>query len=159
MPASEIDDIFAAKGKFNPTPSTSKLQDPASKKEKKQKKRKRAAQVQADQQPPSRTAPETVIDPSLRLSVPTKQRAKPEADDQPEKKRRKSQTEDEERFKDSKGTGPSMFSPVDVPICLYHAVPPGRKTEEGFSIYKEDELGIRDHAGGTQLPRFFVSEH
>ncbi|THH02916.1 hypothetical protein EW026_g63 [Hermanssonia centrifuga] len=136
MPASEIDDIFAAKGKFNPTPSTSKLQDPASKKEKKQKKRKRAAQVQADQQPPSRTAPETVIDPSLRLSVPTKQRAKPEADDQPEKKRRKSQTEDEERFKDSKGTGPR------------------RKTEEGFSIYKEDELGIRDHAGETPLCPF-----
>ncbi|PSR85868.1 hypothetical protein PHLCEN_2v5344 [Hermanssonia centrifuga] len=124
MPASEIDDIFAAKGKVNPTPSTSKLPDPASNKEKKQKKRKRAAQVQADQQPPIRTAPETVIDPSLRLSVPTKQRAKPEADDQPEKKRRKSQKEDEERFKDSRGTGPSMFSPVDVPICLYHAVPP-----------------------------------
>ncbi|KAJ7071220.1 hypothetical protein C8F01DRAFT_1109573 [Mycena amicta] len=38
-----------------------------------------------------------------------------------------------QQFKDSRGTGPR------------------RKTEEGWSIYKEDELGINDEGGGTAL--------
>jgi len=44
--------------------------------------------------------------------------------------------EEEARFKDSRGTGPR------------------KKTEEGWSVYKEDELGINADAGDTSLCPF-----
>ncbi|KAF7310738.1 hypothetical protein HMN09_00616800 [Mycena chlorophos] len=44
--------------------------------------------------------------------------------------------DDIQKFKDSRGTGPR------------------RKTEEGFAIYKEDELGINDEGGDTPLCPF-----
>ncbi|KAI0048348.1 DUF1764-domain-containing protein [Auriscalpium vulgare] len=134
MPASEIDDIFASK------PTTPSLQRT---KKKKDKKRKR---LTADPDPvstaptasASAVVPETVVDPSVAAS---------RAPSQPEKRKRSKaevpspakkvkHSEDEARFKDSRGTGPR------------------RKTEEGFSIFKEDELDIRPEAGGTPLCPF-----
>lgn len=35
---------------------------------------------------------------------------------------------------------------------------PGRKTEEGFSVFKEAELGINPEAGGTCSPTFIALE-
>ncbi|KAH9047544.1 hypothetical protein EDB84DRAFT_1460893 [Lactarius hengduanensis] len=52
------------------------------------------------------------------------------------KKRKLVEKLDQDKFNDSRGTGPR------------------RKTEEGFSIFKEDELGINVEAGGTPLCPF-----
>ncbi|KAJ7706390.1 hypothetical protein B0H17DRAFT_1037010 [Mycena rosella] len=122
---SEIDDIFAKR----PVASTSALVPPKKKKTK-------------DKQPPQpsatpssskkRPAPETIVDPSTR--VPPQKRIK--TDKPPPPASSTSTKEDTERFKDSRGSGPR------------------RKTEEGWSIYKEDELGIGDAGGDTPLCPF-----
>ena len=57
--------------------------------------------------------------------------------------------EEEARFKDSRGNGPRTCEPSST--FLYtecHST--GRKTEEGFAIYKEDELGISNTGGGKR---------
>ncbi|KAF7320253.1 hypothetical protein MKEN_00809900 [Mycena kentingensis (nom. inval.)] len=71
-------------------------------------------------------------------SLPSHKKRKLDTKKQPEAKKPKQrpQKEDLDRFKDSRGTGPR------------------RKTEEGFSIYKEDELGINDEGGDTPLCPF-----
>ena len=58
--------------------------------------------------------------------------------------------EEEERFKDSRGSGPrtSQFFFEKYPCTSHTLAATGRKTEEGFSIFKEDELGINDEGGG-----------
>ncbi|TCD66379.1 hypothetical protein EIP91_001428 [Steccherinum ochraceum] len=68
---------------------------------------------------------ETVVDPSLRATASSQS-------EKPVKRR----TKDEKQFKDSRGNGPR------------------RKTEEGFLVYKEDELGITDQGGDTHLCPF-----
>ncbi|PCH33542.1 DUF1764-domain-containing protein, partial [Wolfiporia cocos MD-104 SS10] len=118
---------------------------PAEKKKKsKSAKRKRAPdRADAVEQPAKkRPVPETVLDPSARVAAPAPRRSKADkaaaraAPDAPVRKKHKADNEDEERFKDSRGTGPR------------------RKTEEGFAIYKEDELGITDQGGDTPLCPF-----
>ncbi|KAI0651742.1 hypothetical protein C8Q79DRAFT_922410 [Trametes meyenii] len=148
MPASEIDAIFATKGKSSaaaPAAATSSASSQAPERKKKNKdksaKRKRdeVAAVPEDAQataPLKRKVPKTVFDPSL--GAPDSKEGKKRRLDQlpaaaPKAKRPKKAREEEERFKDSRGTGPR------------------RKTEEGFSIYKEDELGITDQGGGQSL--------
>ncbi|KAJ3488476.1 hypothetical protein NLI96_g2815 [Meripilus lineatus] len=82
-----------------------------------------------------RRVPETVMDPSLSVSSSSKSHktSKVEKLSRPPKKRSKEgKDDDEERFKDSRGTGPR------------------RRTEEGYAIYKEDELGINPQDGGGQ---------
>ncbi|KAJ3529356.1 hypothetical protein NM688_g7865 [Phlebia brevispora] len=144
MPASEIDDIFAAKGKAklsSPVPSTSKAPEVTSSKKTKKnsKKRKREtdpAQAPADEAmnetPVKHKVPETVIDPSVKpsLSSSSKKPLKKPRPSETKKKQKTGDKEEEERFKDSRGTGPR------------------RKTEEGWNVYKEDELGITDNGGG-----------
>jgi len=76
-----------------------------------------------------RPAPETIIDPSTRPPQKKTKVDKPAVV-------AGSNKEDAERFKDSRGSGPR------------------RKTEEGWSIYKEDELGIGDEGGDTPLCPF-----
>ncbi|KAF8307461.1 DUF1764-domain-containing protein [Clavulina sp. PMI_390] len=98
-----------------------------------------------------RPAPETVIDPSLRIEVAAATHNKKRRVDGSQAQgvaggnvgvanegRRyvHKDDSDDERFRDSRGTGPR------------------RKTEEGFSIYKEDELGITDAGGDTPLCPF-----
>ncbi|KAI0361750.1 hypothetical protein OH77DRAFT_459015 [Trametes cingulata] len=142
MPPSEIDEIFASKGKSSAAAPSSSSQAPEKKKKKKDKsaKRKRddadADAEPADAKPVKRKVPETVFDPSAALpsAKPTKARKadRPSAA-APKTKKPKKDREEEERFKDSRGTGPR------------------RTTEEGFAIYKEDELGITDQGGGQYL--------
>ncbi|KAJ7597178.1 hypothetical protein C8J56DRAFT_919417 [Mycena floridula] len=132
----DIDDIFAAKGKgkiesVEPIASSSAIP----KKKKKKKKQKQntepvPSQPAVDQPTTSsrkRAVPETFIDPSARISN-TKR---------PKVASAKSALEpDDKKFQDSRGSGPR------------------RKTEEGWSIYKEDELGIGDTGGDTPLCPF-----
>ncbi|KAF5375065.1 hypothetical protein D9758_000136 [Tetrapyrgos nigripes] len=118
--SSIIDDIFN---------SASSSKATISKKEvvKKDRKRKRTS-------PP---AVETVLD----TSAPSSKRPKVSKKSDPPKVSKKSDPprgskkdkEEDERFKDSRGTGPR------------------RKTEEGWSIYKVDELGIDEEAGGNPV--------
>ncbi|KAJ7102130.1 hypothetical protein B0H15DRAFT_813301 [Mycena belliarum] len=116
---SEIDDIFAKR----PVASTSALARP----KKKQRTKDKPTAVQAPSATTGtfkkRPAPETFVDASATRAPPQK-RAKVD------KPVASSSKEDTERFKDSRGSGPR------------------RKTEEGWSIYKEAELGIVDAGGG-----------
>lgn len=82
--------------------------------------------------------PETILDPS-----------KKQAPQKRPRRREKTHTKaDNDRFKDSRGSAPRAsllsFSSI-VPIS------PGRKTTDGYNIYKEDELGISTTGGGDHL--------
>lgn len=145
----EIDDIFsgksAAKGKTK-EPEAKPVQEPKKKKKKSKKAatvEKPAAELEEDKPelepedvPASitgtkRKIPETVVDPSLEVEGKAKK-------SKTSKKEKKSAgvDSDDERFRDSRGTGPR------------------RRTEEGYAIYKEDELGINDEGGDTPLCPF-----
>lgn len=68
------------------------------------------------------------------------------------------ETEEDEMFADSRGTGPResrlSLSNCSARVISALCVPAGRKTEEGFLIYKEAELQIDPEAGGTPLCPF-----
>ncbi|KAF9068080.1 hypothetical protein BDP27DRAFT_849017 [Rhodocollybia butyracea] len=138
MAKSEIDDIFASKGKALPIASSSTVSKPT----KKDKKRKRKAETAAVENPSSssKKVPETIIDPSA--SIPSAKRQKVAKSSEKATKgiaeTKKSAKEDEYKFTDSRGSGPR------------------RKTEEGWSIYKADELGLKDddEGGDTSLCPF-----
>ncbi|KAI0793399.1 hypothetical protein C8Q75DRAFT_750060 [Abortiporus biennis] len=152
MPASEIDDIFAAKGtqkappaSSSSAPSSSKNKDKKGKKKDGKKKadkgkevtkRKREADDENEDKPAKKRVPETVIDPSTTLALSARKKSTDTAATISTKKTSRDHRDDEARFKDSRGTGPR------------------RKTEEGFSIYKEDELGITGQGGDTPLCPF-----
>ncbi|KAJ6574909.1 hypothetical protein B0H19DRAFT_618596 [Mycena capillaripes] len=121
---SEIDDIFAKR----PVASTSAIVPPKKKQKTKEKTTEKSASVASSKKRP---APETIIDPSSIRAPPPK---KPKVDKPPIAVA--ADKEDTERFKDSRGSGPR------------------RKTEEGWSIYKEDELGISNDGGDTPLCPF-----
>ncbi|EIN13492.1 hypothetical protein PUNSTDRAFT_129172 [Punctularia strigosozonata HHB-11173 SS5] len=168
MAKSEIDDIFAsassskakAKGKGKtslaenaklPAASTSApVTSSTSKKHKKKRKRAQADDAASTPAPapaevqdaPKRAAPETVVDPSTRpltKKPKTDNSGKPSSSSsalkKPSRKAKPSQ-DDDELFKDSRGTSSR------------------RKTEEGFTIFKEADLGIDPEAGGTPLSCF-----
>ncbi|KAJ7783565.1 hypothetical protein DFH07DRAFT_1054787 [Mycena maculata] len=128
---SEIDDIFAKR----PVASTSAIV-PLKKKQRTKDKHvpeKSASAPAASSK--KRPAPETILDPSTRPPPQKKSKVdKPAIVAGSEK-------DDTERFKDSRGSGPR------------------RKTEEGWSIYKEDELGIGDDGGGVLHMPFFSLPH
>ncbi|KAI6005226.1 hypothetical protein F5J12DRAFT_835589 [Pisolithus orientalis] len=113
MPASsEIDEIFAAKP-----------QGTASKTKKK-----------AKQSSSKRSNPETVVDSSSSRHHPKKRQ---KIDGQSKKSSSTQRPQhDDDRFKDSRGTGSRQ------------------KTEEGYNIYKEDELGIGNEGGDAPLCPF-----
>ncbi|TBU35129.1 hypothetical protein BD311DRAFT_745623 [Dichomitus squalens] len=157
MPASEIDDIFASKGKLpaaappKASSSSALLSDKKKKKKIKDKgevgdkpvrrKREDSNEDPAPSVPSKRKVPETVFDPSVTLPSTKSNKSKAPRVEKteggvPKAKKAKKDREEEDRFKDSRGTGPR------------------RKTEEGFSIYKEDELGITDQGGDTALCPF-----
>ncbi|EIM92552.1 uncharacterized protein STEHIDRAFT_46745 [Stereum hirsutum FP-91666 SS1] len=143
MPASEIDDIFSSKGKAKvPQPVASSSTAPP-KKKKKDKKRKREVDPPSDDPKPSkpkRAIPETIVDPSAQLAVSAPPAKRPKKAKSTEAVKAAGK-ESEARFKDSRGTGPR------------------RTTEEGFSIYKEDELGIKDEGGGVFSPFLLLSRY
>ena len=166
MARSEIDDIFAAKkstGKViaQPVASTSTPTDvTGSKKKKKDKKRKRQAeeaQVPApdEEKPRKKRVVETVHDTSVTvpsISSSNKSAKSAKVTSTPKPKAAKKEKEILDRFKDSRGTGPRKWRFPYCIYCSYKAL--GRKTEEGFSIFKETELGIDPEAGGTQCLAF-----
>ncbi|KAG7450362.1 DUF1764-domain-containing protein [Guyanagaster necrorhizus] len=123
MPISEIDDIFAAKRSLATSSSTSHTV-------KKSKKRRRDHPTNDHHEPPSKKrVPQTVIDPSATNRINQTKRS--DRSNIKSFKSGKGSKADEERFKDSRGSGPR------------------RKTEEGWSVYKEDELGMINEGGDT----------
>ncbi|KAF8518710.1 hypothetical protein BU17DRAFT_48353 [Hysterangium stoloniferum] len=168
MSTTEIDVIFASKGKSTPAVASSSsskgkakasldvpeiLPAPKKKSKKGKKKKKIHGTIASDQDEESKKddrsttgqkrksfEPETIVDPSLPVVMKKRKKtAVPEIVEVavPKKsKAKQGKPEDEARFRDSRGTGPR------------------RKTEDGFSIYKEDELGIGDEGGDTPLCPF-----
>lgn len=143
MPTSEIDDIFAAKGKAKAIELTPL---PSVKKEKKKKRKDRPTtsdetkEISRSSEPKTlkkRPLPETVVDSSFK-SCSSSKRPKLDApvSSQREKVYHETRKDDEDRFKDSRGSGPR------------------RKTDDGLNIYKEDELGISNVGGDTPLCPF-----
>ncbi|TFK41011.1 hypothetical protein BDQ12DRAFT_678743 [Crucibulum laeve] len=150
---SEIDDIFASKGKAKllPTPKST----PLDAKPKKTKKRKTKSMIptsddaapghNAGNSVPSvpvsnkRPAPETVLDPSS--SLLTIKRHKLDIDVTSEAKAKGSKprkAKEDDTFQDSRGSGSR------------------KKTKEGWKVYKEDELGIGDEGGGKPYCIFYA---
>lgn len=120
MPASEIDDIFSSKGKAKVSQPVASSSTAPPKKKKKDKKRKREVDPPSDEPKPSkpkRTIPETIIDPSVQLaaSAPPAKRPKKAKSTEAVKAAGK---ESEARFKDSRGTGPSIPAPLLPSICV-----------------------------------------
>jgi hypothetical protein len=140
--SSEIDDIFTRKAK------TAILQtNQHSRSDPKQKRRKKK-RSETQNPEPKRPPPEIVLDPSSQPSHASKtirhDRSVP-----PKKKRKIVETKvDQDKFTDSRGTGPRT-SPLSLSSASLSSQPlAGGKTDEGFSVYKEDELGINAEAGG-----------
>lgn len=170
---SEIDDIFAAKGAKGkgkavdqPVPSTSTTVAP--KKKKKGKKKpvdsaehtRLASADDQDGEPSSkkRPVPETFIDPSVHIPNPKRVKVTDDAAKVKVKVKKGAEKEkdDQQRFTDSRGSGPRklVVSPSTWELCLFSIT--GKKTEEGWSVYKEDELGIRDEGGGKLIMILFT---
>ncbi|KAF5312495.1 hypothetical protein D9619_003149 [Psilocybe cf. subviscida] len=144
---SEIDDIFSgkakakSKGPASSIPATVGAAASSSSKKEKKKKRKRADADEAkDASAPAapstkRPVPETIVDTSHSLSGPSKrQKGEPKAAKLAKGDAKK--LDEDAAFKDSRGTSDR------------------RKTEEGWLVYKEDELGIGDEGGDTPLCPF-----
>lgn len=96
---------------------------------------------------------ETVVDPStIPVVIPEPPVTTKTKKDKGTKRDRK-EDEDDEIFRDSRGTGPSESALHDS-YRFSDLQFEGRKTEEGFLIYKEVELKIDPEAGGTPLCPF-----
>lgn len=140
---SEIDDIFASKGSTKVKAASAPNCSPAAPKKEKKDKRKKSKPIVAtadlqDNPVPTkkRPLPETIVDPST-LPTATKRRNTDAGAAAPVKRpKTKTYFKEEKQFRDSRGTGPR------------------RKTEEGWNIYKEDELRLNAEAGDTPLCPF-----
>ncbi|KIM25524.1 hypothetical protein M408DRAFT_331089 [Serendipita vermifera MAFF 305830] len=146
MPASEIDDIFAGKSTAKKVQTNdSKVEVPTKKKKKSKKpietesapevpskKKNKTKDAPKEETAPiskkrKRTPPQEVVDSSL----PVKRRKSEQTSTASSKKK-----SDIQKFKDSRGSS-------------------GRKrTEEGFVIYTEEELGLNKEGGDTPLCPF-----
>jgi len=132
--SSEIDDIFTRKAETRTIQTTNQ---PSNSNPKQKSRKKKRSETQTAER--KRSAPEIVLDPSTTRQSHAST-SKTTSHDRPvpsRKKRKLIETKfDQEIFRDSRGTGPR------------------RKTDEGFAIFKEDELGINPEAGGTPLCPF-----
>lgn len=144
-PSSEIDDIFARKTETT-TLQINQHSSSNLKQKRRKKKRSHSPIRPAELKHP---APEIVLDPSTKQSdASTSEAISHDPPVQPRKKRKIVETTKpaRDKFSDSRGTGPRKHVPCHA---LRRAQPlSGRKTDEGFAIYKEDELGIKAEAGG-----------
>lgn len=154
----EIDDIFAgkskAKGKAKEVEPSAPEPAPLPKKKKKKKSKKIVMEEElVKEEPPApvagtkRKLPETVVDPSLAVEAQAK-KSKSGKKEGKKAEGQRQENSDDERFRDSRGTGPSEC--LFIPGCVSRTdlFDKGRRTEEGFAIYKEDELGISNEGGG-----------
>ncbi|KAF8349935.1 hypothetical protein F5887DRAFT_406793 [Amanita rubescens] len=139
---SEIDKIFAAKGKVklaDPKPTVSSTSSKHIKKKRKHETNLPQVDVPGGDPPSNskkRPEPETIIDPSsdIHHKRPKLDRA---SNPPPKPKSKRSiEKDDEATFKDSRGSTAR------------------RTTEEGWLVYKEEELGIREDGGDTPLCPF-----
>ncbi|KIY45436.1 DUF1764-domain-containing protein [Fistulina hepatica ATCC 64428] len=136
---SEIDDIFSGKG--FPTPVAPALSVDAKEKKRfsKSKKHKRTEHAVETSSKKAKSTVQTIVDTSDIVKKPKAHNSAKTPSHKPStlKKNSKPPTgDDQATFRDSRGTGPR------------------RKTEEGWSIYKEDELGIGNEGGDTPLCPF-----
>jgi hypothetical protein len=146
MARSEIDDIFAtkSKGKGKASVASVSVSPVSSVSEKKQKSKKRKIEEYSsapvdEAAPPSskKRAPETVLNPSALASVShstssSSRKVKETGSILSSYKAKTSRPAKgkDDGFADSRGTGPR------------------KRTEEGWSVFKEDELGISAESGG-----------
>ena len=159
---SEIDDIFSSKNK-------SKEIDPATQAKKKKKaknhKRKREPESLHDSESPTkpRPIPETVIDPSASsASFPSTKRPRTEKSTDGVKLNASTKdTFDENNFADSRGLSQRLYLSLLTSSCSRFSITgrgpitkttslSGKKTEEGWNIYKEEELKLGT-GGGEQV--------
>ncbi len=119
---SEIDDIFASKGKakaISPVPEPSLS---VSKKKKKGKKKRSKIVVTEDPPkenapaPKKRPLPETIVDPSVLPNNSKRHRTDIGANPSPKRPKTNKDTKDEDQFKDSRGNGPRMPSFLPYPF-------------------------------------------
>ena len=151
MPPSEIDDIFAAKGKVKSLPSSksSLKPDSVTKKSPKKKRKREAAQEDAidakeHDRPVKRKVPETIVDPSASLPASGKTKKSAQVEErEPVAKRpkKKEDKEAEERFKDSRGTGPSTVNILPSLNISFTMVLQGEKRRKVFRYTKRTSLG------------------
>jgi hypothetical protein len=143
-PMSEIDHIFASnpKGISSPaSPSANKQKKQKKKKEKKKKKNTTKPEIPPrDIIPPTSSKkhplPETIVDTSHKFSGPSKRHKGHQSHVNDANPKSGSGPVVNPSFKDSRGASSR------------------RKTEEGWLVYKEDELGIGDEGGDTPLCPF-----
>jgi len=159
---SEIDDIFSSKHE-------SKEIDPATRAKKKKKaksnKRKREPELLHDLEGPtkSRPIPETVIDPSITLPSTKRPRTEKSTDDVKLNASTIS-TKDafDDNFADSRGFRQRLCLFLSTLSCSRFSITAcgpitktmslsGKKTKEGWNIYKEEELGLLGTGGGEQV--------
>lgn len=170
---SEIDDIFASKGNakiasaHSHGTSSSSLSSSSKKEKRKQWIRKPAAVPSDYQQKVSpskkRRLPETVIDTSDNLcSLPKRHKTlvgKKSMANKGDNTKSTDSLEDAATFKDSRGTGSRKSSTAFHVIMLIEFFI-GKRTEEGWLIYNENELGLATEGGGklSKTSAFLLSE-
>jgi hypothetical protein len=114
MAKSEIDDIFASKGKGKAIQSVASSSTTLVKNRKKGKKKNHdvdPAKIDKEATTKKRPAPETVVDPSTRIPSAKRAKASVTTSTNPLNSVKKAKGKgDEDRFKDSRGTGPRKSS-------------------------------------------------
>ena len=140
---SEIDDIFSSKAKP---------------KQKRQKKLAATSSVPKfngveESSSKKRPLPETVVDTSDDLVGPSKRRKKDIIPDKNSKPKKSKKSREPTDFEDSRGSGDRKFNHL---IFWFHLIASivGPKTEEGWPVYKEAELGLNDVEGGGKCLSF-----
>lgn len=92
---------------------------------------------------------EEVVDPSVAVDAAVERAKEARAAPAKGKRRERQEVEEDRLWRDSRGDGDREFT------CLLatssHA---GKRTEEGYFVFKEAELGIDPEAGGTPLCPF-----
>ncbi|KAG5722660.1 hypothetical protein E4T56_gene14434 [Termitomyces sp. T112] len=130
-PMSEIDDIFALKGKDSITQPVPPVSSSSIKKEKNKTTKRKRDEPTIDRR---NITPETVLDTSI--NVAKTKRPKIENKSRSQNSSVKADMVDDMKFSDSRGSQSR------------------KTTEEGWLIYKEEELGIHDEGGDTPLCPF-----
>ena len=152
---SEIDDIFASKGK--PKAISTNQPAPDKKRKKKSKKKDKEAASASVKQPTAesssskkRPAPETVLDPSVQISQ-KRQKIHP-APEKSAKSKSKKEKEDEEDFKDSRGTGPRTCCTLIFSSTFSYITQVVKRRKAGPSTKRENWASIPLQAVSTFKP-------
>lgn len=153
MPRSEIDDIFASTKKSKSLQPPPKPAAEVPKKKKKSSKKRRHDITEPTESTPldppaKRRIPETVFDPSQGLAAPSK-RSQTVAASEPPKKKKKASRDDELRFKDSRGTGPSR-SPATVKFSVLLCNTSRIRADNRRRLFRLQRRRARHHRPGRR---------